>query len=77
MHAELQVHARLSSGFMIFDCLIGCSFKEEGQFQVNLNCFFFNGSVLLFNEKPMTVYGQISCIYLDTNVHLKRKANFK
>ena len=34
---------------------------------MNLNCFFFNGSVLLFNEKPMTVYGQISCIYLDTN----------
>ena len=49
--------------------LIRCSVKEEGQFQVDRNLYFFIGSVLLFNEKPMTVFGQISCICLHTKSH--------
>ena len=59
-HAEFQIHVRLSSeflAFMILDwspqkwilCVIGCSFyKQEGQFQVGRNRYFFIGSVLLF-----------------------------
>jgi len=69
-HAKLQIHFRLSSEFLaftIFDwspksgCLTGCLFKEQGQFQVDWNCYFFIASVLLLNHSSICLHTSNGC----------------
>ena len=69
-NAKLQIHVRLSSEFLaftIFDwspksgCLTGCLFKEEGQFQVDWNCYFFIASVLLLNYSSICLHTNNGC----------------